>query len=162
MRLQRTSLFLFASVLLLGCVAEPPIDLDAERASLTAAAEAYHVAGAVMDTEALLALYAENARLIPPDQDEVRGLENIRAWMMGMLELTNFEATFESPTVEISSAGDYGYSIANATMSFDGPDSVHVSNSVRDLHVWEKDPDGLWKVVVDIWNEPPGSVSEDM
>ena len=162
MRFLRTMLVLFVPMFVFGCTQAPQIDLDAEQASLAAAAEAYHDAASSLDTEALMALYAETSRIIAPDEHEVRGLEDIREWLNGMLELTNFEVVFETPTVQVSSTGGYGYSLANATMSFDGPDGEHISEQVRDLHVWEKYPDGSWKVVVDIWNSPPESSSEDM
>lgn len=162
MRLQRTMFILFLSVLLFGCTQAPQVDLDAERASLQAAVEAYHDAGSTLDTEALLMFYAEDSRIIAPDEDEVRGLEDIREWLNGMLELTNFEVVFETPNIQVSTAGGYGYSLATATMSFDDPDGEHISDTVRLLHVWEKYPDGSWKVVVDIWNSPPESSSQDM
>ncbi len=164
MRLLRTMPVLFASVLLFGCTSVPQVDLDAERASLQAAAEAYHAAGNPIDIEAMMTLYAEDSRIIPPGRLEIRGLEDIREWMSEFVDLTNFNAVFETPTIQVSAAGGYGYSLATATLSYDDPDGEQVSETVRDLHVWEKHPDGSWKVVVDIWNEAPGpeSSSEDM
>jgi ketosteroid isomerase-like protein len=39
-------------------------------------------------------------------------------------------------------------------ITVDGPDGEPVSESVRDFHVWRKDADGEWKLVIDIWNSP--------
>jgi len=162
MRILRMMLVLFAPVFVLGCTQAPQVDLDAERASLTAAAEAYHTAAGNLDVESLMALYTDNTWFLPTGEDEVSGLDDIRDWLMGMLDLTNFEAIFESPTVHVSTTGACGYSLATATMSFVGPDGEHVSQTVRDLHVWEKSADGSWKIVVDMSNEPAGNVSEDV
>jgi len=32
------------------------------------------------------------------------------------------------------------------------PQGNPISERVRDIHIWKKEPDGKWRVVIDIWN----------
>ena len=54
----------------------------------------------------------------------------------------------------VSEAGDMGYTYADAEITVDGPDGEPVTENLRDFHVWTKNADGAWRVVVDIWNSP--------
>ncbi|MFQ5791557.1 MAG: YybH family protein [Acidobacteriota bacterium] len=131
---------------------EPPIDIEAERAALREAADAYHEAGAAVDVETIVSLYASDALILPPNGEKVQGMEGIRNFFSAFAAMPGFQVRFETPKVEVSSAGDLGYTLTDAELTVEGPDGEPVTDRLRDFHLWKKQDDGSWKVVVDIWN----------
>jgi uncharacterized protein (TIGR02246 family) len=143
-----------------GCA--PQVDSEAERSALREAAVAYHEAASALNAEAVAALYAEDAVMMPPNADQVEGLANIRSFADEFVAAPGLEMRCGPPTVEVSLSGDLGWTIATCEMTFEGPDGEPVVERMRDLHLWKKQADGSWKVVLDIWNsEMPAPGSTD-
>ena len=139
---------------------EATVDLQAESAALMAAAQAYHDAAAALDTDAIAALYVEDAVAYPPNEPTVQGREGFRAYAEGFVSAPGIEMRFGQPDVVVAASGDLGYTYAEAEVTLDGPDGEPMTEVLRDFHVWVKDAGGAWLVVVDIWNSPdplPGS-----
>jgi len=129
------------------------VDLDAERAALKAAADAYHAAGAAADADAVAALYTSDAAILPPNEATVRGADGMLEYARGFTAMPNFSMAVSDMTLDVGAGGDMAYTLANATVGFDGPDGSRVTEDLRDFHVWRK-VDGAWKVAVDVWNSP--------
>lgn len=68
--------------------------------------------------------------------------------------MPGLEISFDSYTAVVGPEGGMGFTITPAVIRFEGPDGEMVEQSVRDLHIWRRDADGKWKVVVDMWNSP--------
>ncbi len=141
-----------AMLVVSGCTTQTLIDMEAEMAALREAADAYHEAASALDVQAIVALYADDAIMIPPNADQVEGLEGVRNFASTFVEIQGLEMRFETTRVEVSSGGDMGWTLAISEMTFEDPDGQPGSDRVRDFHVWQKQADGSWKVVVDIWN----------
>jgi uncharacterized protein (TIGR02246 family) len=160
--MKRSGLMLTPLTLLVVSGCAPQVDIEAERSALREAAVAYHEAASALNAEAVVALYAEDAVLMPPNADQIAGLDNIRGFVNEFVDTPGFEARFGPPTVEVSLSGDLGWTVATSEMTFEGPDGEPVVERIRDLHLWKKQADGSWKVVVDIWNsEMPAPDSTD-
>ena len=55
-----------------------------------------------------------------------------------------------------------GYTLNAADLSYTGPDGKPLTEHLRDFHLWRKQPDGSWKLSIDIWNaEPPAAPAKD-
>jgi len=130
----------------------PMVDQAAAMAALQAADSAYSRVGQTKDIEAGVALYAPNAHAYPPEAPVVSGLDGIRGMFESFLGDPNFSASFEPVLVSVSADGDMGYTMNDATITATGPDGNAVTERIHDFHVWRKQPDGSWKVVIDIWN----------
>jgi len=92
----------------------------------------------------------DDAMLVPPNEAVVTGAEAIEAWSQRMFEsVTVEEATTTVGAVRV--AGDWAVSHGEwqMTMSVGG---VTVNDTTRYMLVWERQTDGSWKVVHDIWN----------
>ncbi len=148
-------LTVLSAVVVFGCAPPAQVDIEAERAALREAVEAYHRAGSAVDAEALIAFYAQEALVIPPSAPESSGPQEIRDFVTAFTETPGFEISFDTRIVDISADGSLGYSLVSAVISYDGPDGERVDESVRDFHVWKKQEDGSWQVVIDIWNAAP-------
>jgi ketosteroid isomerase-like protein len=144
--------YLLAGVVagVVGCT-QAGVDLDAERAALMAAADAYHAAGAASDTDAVAAMYTNDAVTMPPNADAVSGIAGMRQFAEAFTSLPNFSMSFGETVASVGAGGDMGYTLVDTIIRFDDPSGNPIEDRVRDLHLWKKE-DGEWKVAVDIWN----------
>jgi len=148
---------LLVTLLAAACAPAPP-DPDAELAGLRAAAEAYHAAATAKDAAGVVALYDEGAIMAPPGAPMVNGLEEVRGYRFGFISTPGVSLRFELLRAGVSASGDVGWTLAEGDITIERPDGTTGKDLVRDFHVWKKQADGSWKVVVDFWN--PGPVPE--
>ena len=142
-----------AAVLAGGCdAAPPPVDTDAEIASLRATAEAYHRAASAKDRDNVVAMYDEDALMIPPNAELVEGLAGVREYRFGFIETEGIALDFELVRAEVGASGDIGWTLAIGDITINQPDGTQGRDVVRDFHTWKKQPDGSWKIVIDTWN----------
>jgi ketosteroid isomerase-like protein len=105
-----------------------------------------------MDVDAITALYAADATIYPPGAGSVTGSEGIRQFATEFASAPGLTMTVHSPMIELAESADIAYTMSMVDVSMTGPDGQPVSDRLRDMHVWKKQADGSWKVVVDIWN----------
>ena len=135
-----------------GCRQNPPQDLETARAALRDAANAYHAAASAKNRDAVVALYADDALMIPPNAERVEGIAGVRNYRFGFIENLSVETRFETIRVDVSSDGDVGWTLAIVEVTLSGPDGEPGGDRIRDFHVWKRQADGSWKIAVDIWN----------
>jgi ketosteroid isomerase-like protein len=131
---------------------QPSGDLETERAALRSAAEAYQAAATAKDAAGVVAMYDASALMIPPNGELVEGLEGVRDYRFGFISTPGVELEFELVRVEVAESGDIGWSFAVGDITIHRPDGTTGHDVVRDFHTWQKQPDGSWRVVVDMWN----------
>lgn len=128
---------------LAGCGAPASTDPGARRA-LEAAIQRYVDASNRGDAAALANLYAEDAMLLPPDHEPIRGREAIGAfWRQGTdegLEVTNL-------AVEVD--GGVGYMVGRYHLPATDEEPADSGKYVMCL---KRQRDGSWKLTADIWN----------
>ena len=149
--------------LVCSCAAPPAPSVGMERAALREATDAFHAAAPPMDVEKLASHYASDVLLLPPGGERMQGTEAARSFLSGFAAMPGAKARFEKPRImEVSRGGDLGYTLGDAVFSFEGPDGEPVTQRVRELHLWKKQDDGSWKIVIDIWNSgtPPPTQGE--
>ncbi len=133
---------------------ETTVDLQAETAALRAAAQAYDDAARALDADALSAFYMEDAAAYPPNEPTVEGRAGFKEYAANFVSAPGIQMSFGQPQVVVAASGDLGYTYAEGEVTLDGPDGETVTEVLRDFHVWAKDAEGAWRVVVDIWNSP--------
>jgi ketosteroid isomerase-like protein len=131
------------------------VDTAAAQNSLREADAAYSRAGNSRDLEGFVAHYAPEAVGYPPNEPTVTGTDSIRAYLGRFFQDTAFAATFQPVSLEVSSDGTMGYSLNTVELRVTGPEGKPVTERIRDLHVWRKQADGSWKLVIDLWNVAP-------
>jgi ketosteroid isomerase-like protein len=135
-----------------GCAQAPAVDMAAERAALAAADARYGQILTSLDMDAWMSMYAPEAMLYPPNEATVTGPDNIRKFADDVKATPGFSITIAPGQVEVAAGGDLGYTMGTYDMSFTGPDGQPMTDRGRDFHVWKKQADGSWKIIVDIWN----------
>lgn len=131
--------------LLAGCApGERPVDAGARRAIETAVRR-YVAASNQGDAEALADLYSEDAVLLPPDHEPVRGRQAIGAyWSQGT------DRGLEVTTLAVEVNADLGYLVGRYNLPATDEEPADSGKYVMCL---KRQRDGAWKLTADIWNQ---------
>jgi ketosteroid isomerase-like protein len=106
------------------------------------------------DAGAACAVYAANARLLPPAAGAVVGREQIRAfWEAG---LSSGISDVEYQPSELRGEGDVMCEVGRYTLRFDTVDGGPLEERGHYVHVHERQPDGSWLRTVDMFTPGGG------
>ena len=135
--------------------AAPAPDATADAASLATAAEGWEKAYNDKNADALAALYAEDAQILPPGATEVSGRDAIRAYFVHDIEKQWAMIHIKSDSSGVG--GDWGW--RSGTWS---AETMPMATG-KYIEVWHHTADG-WRLQKDIWNMdaelPEGGVPE--
>lgn len=145
---------LCAGSILLGCATSAP-DLEQARRGVAAADSAWAAAAAARDLDASVNAMADDGIMFPPDQAPVIGRTAIKEYMAAAFAIPGFSVHWGSGEIKVASSGDLAYSFGRSRYTV--PDS---SGTIRTIHakgvtVWQREADGRWRCVADIWNSTP-------
>jgi ketosteroid isomerase-like protein len=104
----------------------------------------------VSDLDAYLNLYyADDARLLPPNHATVTGREAIS----GRLRSTGTIQEFKLTILALEGRNDLAYVHGAYQMTVTPPGAAEpVGDEGKYVEIWRKQPNGSWKVVLDIFN----------
>ncbi|MGH7628407.1 MAG: YybH family protein [Gemmatimonadales bacterium] len=104
------------------------------------------------DLERIISFYADDALLLPAAEPLISGKAAIREEWSHVLAIPDFQSKAALMKVEISTSGDIGYSMGTYVATMMGENGRPVTEPGKWLSVWRKQPDGAWRIVVDIYN----------
>jgi ketosteroid isomerase-like protein len=150
------SAMLLLAVFLTACSQAPPPAPDTSAADAQAIrdAEAAIMKNiAAKDVDQTVAFWADDASVFFPNMPALTGGAAIRSAVAEMMKDPNFSFTGGATKVEVSKAGDYGYSQGTYTQTFTDPKTKAVMvEKGKYVTVFKKQADGSWKAVADINN----------
>lgn len=133
--------------------ADPAVVRQAIDAANTLAANALDKG----DVESWLTLYKSDAIVLPPNEPAWRGVEGMRAGAQAMLNAVTISGTtLTADDVKIS--GDFAVETGTYTMTMTPKKGGKaVNDKGKYIVVWERQPDGSWKAIRDMFNSdlPP-------
>jgi uncharacterized protein (TIGR02246 family) len=139
---------------LAGCAQAPapaPLDTSADVAAIKALSDREMAAFAEGSTPELEAVFTADAVLLPPSEPALQGLPAAVAWSEALHEAFTVEGSYTSSDVTVS--GDL------AVQRFEGRLTMTpkaggepTSETVRGIHVLQRQADGSWKITQDVWN----------
>lgn len=146
-------IFVFVFCFVLLCCAPPPTEeMDVEKVRMAIEEGCLKFGEAVRqgDAAALAALYTDDATLLPPDSEMIKGKQGIEAFWSGGFQMGIKDVVLT--TVDVFGSGDLAYEIgkANITIQLEGQEPIEQKGKY--VVVWKQAADGLWKLHVDIWN----------
>lgn len=107
------------------------------------------------DLDAVLAVWAEDAVLMPPGMPALEGKMAIRSYVEAAAQLPGFQISWEPVRVHVSRSGDMAYMIERNVSTLNDSLGHPVMTYGKVVTIWQKDSNGSWKNVIDIWNEAP-------
>ena len=123
------------------------------RRAIEAAVQRYVEASNQGDADALASLYADDAVLLPPDHEPVRGRAAIGDfWRKGTDE------GLEVTTLAVEVDGDLGYLVGRYHLPATDEEPADSGKYVMCL---KRQRDGAWKLTADIWNRSGEAEDEE-
>jgi len=104
------------------------------------------------DAAAAAELYAEDAKLLPPNMEIVIGKQAIQAFWNGAMQMG---AQIDLKAVEVVADEALAYERGIITITFKPDAARQTMNKGKYITVMKRQKDGSWRVVADIWNSDP-------
>lgn len=144
------------SVLFTAGCSQPPFDAASEgRKLLQRDAEWAQAASDGKDIEKILSYWSDDAQMIEPGQPIYAGKAAIRAYVTQSLNTPGFKIHWVSEKPVFSPDGKLAYMPGVDEMTVPGPNGALMKVHMRGISIWRRDPDGVWRCVIDFGNEPP-------
>jgi uncharacterized protein (TIGR02246 family) len=102
------------------------------------------------DVSRALALYSDDAALLPPGGEPIRGLTAIEACWKQLIEQGLSE--IRSRSVASESSGDLGFEAGEFELTIHIPGGPVVTDRGKYLNVLKRGADGRWRITWDMWN----------
>jgi len=138
------------------------IDLEAERAMLLETdriqSEAYLTSETPLDT--IFASFTDDARVLAPGIPMAEGWEASREIFAKLEALPGYSLKVFPAIADVGGAADLGYTIGTYHMKLPGSDGSIVEIDGKYLSIWKRQPDGNWKIAVDMFNADGPPVPE--
>lgn len=103
------------------------------------------------DTAKVASLYTEDAVVMPPNSESVRGREGAKALFDGMIEQMGAPLLTLS-TEDVTELGDTAFEVGTYTMRMPAAGESAMDDRGKYVVIWRRSGDGAWKLAVDIWN----------
>jgi len=114
------------------------------------------------DAAAIAAMYTDDAILLPPNSEMIRGRQGVQEFWNTALQMGVKSVTVT--TVDTHVSGDTAYRVVKYTLTIQPQGQGSMIDSGKAVDLWKRQADGSWKVQVDIWNSSlpaqPGSQPE--
>jgi uncharacterized protein (TIGR02246 family) len=103
-----------------------------------------------LNVDKIVGMFAENGTLLNDNSEMSRGRDAIRRSFENAVKAEKLE--FKRDKVEITLKGNMAYEIVNQAVSFKYQDKELQTALNKYIHIWEKQKDGSWKVLIDMNN----------
>ena len=133
------------------------VDLNVEKESLLRRDNEWHIAVAEKeDIAKITSFFASDGILIGTGQTTATGRAALTEAVEALVSGPDFQDEWEWDRVELSPDGKLAYLVGKTSITVSDADGRPKTSRARLLNVWRKDPDGIWRCVVDMWvDEPP-------
>lgn len=133
-----------------SCTRLETFDVAKARKSIEEADAKFSEAVREGNVAGVVAVYADDATMVPPDGDIVKGKQAIEGlykkfFQMGVKEIV-------MTTVEVGGSGDTAYELGKSKVRIQPEGQPAMMDSTRYLVIWKHQPAGAWKVQVDFWS----------
>ncbi len=139
----------------------PSVEQTHERIAVLAAEREWAAAATARDLDRSISYLAEDAVMFPPGSATIVGKHAIGNYMASAYANPGFSVTWIAQEAFVADSGDLAYTRSRSVYTVPGPDGTTQTTHAKGVVIWRKSADGLWRCVVDIWNEAPPPAGED-
>ena len=107
------------------------------------------------DVDRILSYWTDDAVVLPPGFAPVIGKARLREYVENCFGIPGFKITWKSTDVKFSPDLNLAYMFGENTVTVGGPDGKPFMTKGRAIAIWRREPDGMWRCAVDIWNDAP-------
>jgi ketosteroid isomerase-like protein len=135
---------------------EVSVELERERKQLLDRdAEWADVSSTGRDVERILSFWSDDAQVFAPGLPVFRGKAALRSYVEGALAIPGFRISWTTSEANLSPDGQMAYLRSSNSVTMPGSDGRLITTRGRAVTVWRREPDGIWRCVIDIWNDEP-------
>lgn len=138
-----------------GCAGQtqqaPPVDTAGAIAAVDSMNTGFMAAVAARDTDAVVAMYADDARVLVQGMPAMNGRDAIRAGWAQFMATPGFDLTFKSTEKIISQAGDLVIDVGSYTQKMQDAKGKPMEDVGKYVTIFKKMDSG-WKIIVDTVN----------
>jgi uncharacterized protein (TIGR02246 family) len=109
------------------------------------------------DIDQVVSYWADDAIVFPPGSPPLKGKPAIRDFVAKSFQTPGFSISWKTTNVAVARSGDLAYATGTNRVSFTGPDGRQVTVEGKAVTVWRREKEGIWKCVIDIWNDVSSS-----
>ena len=153
MKHNRQILYLFVLTLtllfLLGCAPAPQDTTAEDLQAINAISKQWDDYFNSGNSAAVAALYAEEAKLLPPNNQMIVGRESIQEFFQA-----GFDAgvgDLQGTVIELSVSGDMAHVVGKYTLTIQPEEGEAISDNGKYMEIWRR-VNGSWKINTAIWN----------
>ena len=145
-----------------GCApAAPQVDTATDKATIEKLYPAWVETSKSEDLEVFASFLAPDARFHPPNVPALKTHEEIISFYRVLFEDPRFALDCQQQQVEVAASGDMAWSRGNCKSTFTGQDGEEAHLKTKWLKVWQKQPTGEWKNLVNMWNSDLPTAGEE-
>jgi ketosteroid isomerase-like protein len=109
-------------------------------------------AAAAKDVEQTIAYYSDEATVFPPNAIKAATKEAIRNVWKDLLASPGLVITWKPSSVQLAKSGELAWVSGAYELTMNDTGGKPINDRGKYLEVWEKQTDGQWKCVGDMWN----------
>jgi ketosteroid isomerase-like protein len=102
---------------------------------------------------------ADHVVIMPPGEPMVVGIEAARAWAADFMSRFTIN-TLDYTDSDIILTGDWAIERYAGSVTLTPADDDPVSETIKGIHIFQRQGDGSWKMVEDVWNFDPAPAGE--
>jgi uncharacterized protein (TIGR02246 family) len=141
---------------IMAACSQSQVDLKAEETAIMKTDSSWAaLAKESTDADKIASYWSDDAVVIAPGQPIVKGRDALRKMVEDSKNIPGFSITWRSSDVHFSPDGKLAYMSGENLMTMNDSTGKKISIPGRAYTIWRKEPDGNWKCVVDMWNNPP-------
>src|SRR6266571_3260986 len=152
----KTRLFLSGCIALLSfatvCLSSAADSKSAIEKALRDADAQWSAAAGAKDVDKTVSYYAADAIVMPPNASSATTKEAIRSAWKEMLTTPGAAISWKASKVEVAKAGDLAYVSGTYEETMTDASGKPAKDRGKYVEIFKKQADGIWKVIVDIWN----------
>lgn len=102
----------------------------------------------------LLAVLTDDVVFMPPNEPEVVGSQALRSWAQGIADQFTVTGAYTDSKVVV--ADDWAFERYTGILTLTPRSGgAAISDRMKGIHVYRRQPDGSWRIALDIWNADP-------
>jgi ketosteroid isomerase-like protein len=148
-------------LLVFGCnrTQQPPAATQAaDEAAVRQTDENWSKAAQSKKVDDWVAFYSDDAVILPPNEKKASGKEDVRKDIGELMMLPSLGLSWKPAKVEVARSGDLAYTQGSYQLSYADPHGKPMTDQGKTLEIWNKQADGSWKCVADMWSSDlPGA-----